>query len=894
MLPAGTRVGPYEIVSWLGAGAMGEVYRARDMALDREVALKTLPDELARQPERLARLRQEARILASLNHPGIATLYGLEESNGGVPVLVMELVEGEALSDRLRRGRLPLREAVTVGHQIALALEAAHEKGVLHRDLKPGNIRLARDGRVKLLDFGLAKAVLKAALDSRFETHTSPHSDAGAVAGTAPYMSPEQARGQEVDRRSDVWAFGCVLYEMLAGKRAFEGATFSDTVAAVLDREPDWKALPPETPSAAVRLLRRCLRKDKDKRLHDVADARLELEELLAGPAPASGEENESAVIAHRPRSSWRGLLGPSSFWLVVGGLAVGAGLWVLGTSRPLAERPIVRLAISLPPPETVDDGDASAVVISPDGRQLAYVAARAGRPLIYLRTVDRLEAKPIPGTDGGHMPFFSPDGLWLGFVVDDEGKLKKVPLSGGAPTTLCDAADVRGASWGEDGTIVFARYAESGLDRVSAAGGKPEVLTTLDVPRHESSHRFPEVLPGGQAVVFTVRTAETQLWDDARIEAFSFRTRERSVLISGGSNARYASGRLIYERAGALWAAPFDPVRLEVAGPPVLVLEGVSSSAVYGSADFAVSRDGSLVYVPGRVRGIDRRVVRVSRAGKARPLLDSHRAFSSLSLSPDGRRLALTIQAANDQIWVYDLERSTLSPQTLRGQNSEAIWTPDSSHLTFASDREGPLNLFWQPADGSGPAERLTTSAKAPSAQAWSPDGKTLLFKDGQSTYDIWMLQLDGDRKTRPLFHGPFNETQPRISPNGRWLAYVSDESGREEVYVLPFPGSGGRWPISTDGGSRPLWARNGRELFYRNGDRTMAVSVTSDATFSATKPHFLFEAKAVSYLWLSWDVTPQGDFLMIEPGESDTPPTQINVVLNWLQEVRQRVVSK
>ena len=559
-----------------------------------------------------------------------------------------------------------------------------------------------------------------------------------------------------------------------------------------------------------------------------------------------------------------------------------------------MTDSTVVRLTIPLPPPETVDDGDAPAVTISPDGRQLAYVAERAGRTRIYVRTVDQLEARPIPGTEGGRVPFFSPDGLWLGFVVDDEGKLKKVPLSGGAPTSLCDAGDVRGAGWGEDGTIVFARDGDSGLDRVSAAGGTAEVLTTLDANRRETSHRLPQILPGGQAVIFTVRTDETTTWDDGRIEAVSIGTRKRSVLITGGNNARYAGGYLIYQRAGALWAAPFDPLRLEVAGPSVRVLEGVSSSAVYGSADFGVSRDGSLVYVPGRVRGIDRRLVRVNRAGQPRPLMDSRRAFSSLNLSPDGRRLVLTIQAANDQIWVYDLERSTLSPQTLRGQHTDAIWAPDSRHLTFASDREGQSNLFSQPADGSGPVERLTTSATAPSAQAWSPDGKTLLFKDGRSTFDIWMLQLDGDRKPRPLFHGPFNETQPRISPNGRWLAYVSDESGREEVYVVPFPGSGGRWPISTDGGSRPLWARNGRELFYRSGDRTMAVTVTSDATFSATRPRFLFEAKAISYLWLSWDVTPDGDFLMIEPGESDTPPTQINVVLNWLQEVRQRVAAK
>jgi eukaryotic-like serine/threonine-protein kinase len=588
-------------------------------------------------------------------------------------------------------------------------------------------------------------------------------------------------------------------------------------------------------------------------------------------------------------RTPWRQQLGLRLVWLVVGALAVGAGLWALRTSRPLAERPVVRLAIPLPPPETVDDWPA--VAISPDGRQLAYVASRAGRSQIYLRMVDRLEAKPIPGTEGGHLPFFSPDGLWLGFFVESDNKRKKVLLSGGAPLTLSDGALGRGASWSSDGTIVFAPNLSSGLDRLSAEGGTPEVLTTLDASRHESSHRFPEVLPGGQAVLFTVKTDETQSWDDARIEAFSLRTRERSLLITGGTNARYAGGHLIYERAGALWAAPFDPVRLEVAGPSVLVLEGVSSSATYGSADFAVSRDGSLVYVPGKVRGTDRRLVRVNRAGKAWPLMDSPRAFSSLSLSPDGRRLALTIEAANDQIWVYDLERSTLSPQTLRWNNNYAIWTPDGSRLTFSSTRGKPSNLFWQPADGSGPAERLTTSANWQFAQAWSPDGKTLVFLEGG---DVWILQLDGDRKPRPFLHGPFNESQARLSPNGRWLAYVSDESGREQVYVTPFPGSGGRWPISTDGGSDPVWARNGRELFYRNGDRMMAVTVTSDATFSATKPKLLFEAKALPDPWRTYDVTPEGEFLMIEPGESDTPPAQINVVLNWLQEIRPRVTAR
>ncbi len=892
MLSAGTRVGPYEIVSWLGAGGMGEVYRARDTKLHREVALKTLPDELARQPERLARLKQEARILASLNHPGIATLHGLEESDG-VPVLVMELVEGETLSDRLRRGPLPPREALALAHEIALALEAAHQKGVLHRDLKPGNVRLTPDGRVKLLDFGLARAVREVVFDSQLDTETSPGSEPGAVLGTAPYMSPEQARGQEVDRRGDIWAFGCVVFEMLAGKRAFEGATFSDTVAAVLDREPDWHALPPATPSAVLRLLRRCLHKEKDRRLHDVADARLELEEALTGSS--GGDENAGAQIAQRSRTRWMG----RALWLV-GAAAAGAGLLALGTARRLAKQPITRWAITLAPPESVAVWYASAVAISPDGRQLAYVSARAGRSQIYLRTVDRLEAKPIPGTEDGNGPFFSPDGRWLGFFAEREQRLKKVPLGGGAPLTVCDVAQVRGASWSPDGTIVFTRDGASALDRVSANGGTPQVLTTLDASRRETSHRLPEVLPGGRAVIFTVKADDTASFDEARIEAVSLEAGARSVLISGGTSARYAaSGHLIYGRAGALWAAPFDPVRLKVTGPSMAVLDGVSVSGVYGNADFSISADGSLAYVPGTPWGANRRILRLDRSGNARPLTDARRAFSSLRLSPDRGRIALTIEGANNQVWVYDLERSTLAPQTLRGNNDGAIWTADGRRLTFTSDREGTSNLFWQPADGSGPAERLTTSAHWQTPLSWSPDGKALLFREEPKGSDVWILELDGDRKPRLFLQEPFNEWLAVVSPNGRWLAYVSDESGRPEVYVRPFAGSGSRWPISTDGGSDPVWARNGGELYYRNGDRMMAstIAVTSGGSFNPTKPRMLFEAKTLSISGgyeMCYDVTPDGEFLMIEPGESDSPPTQINVVLNWFEELRRLVPPK
>jgi eukaryotic-like serine/threonine-protein kinase len=893
MLAAGTRVGPYEIVSWLGAGGMGEVYRARDTKLHREVALKTLPEELAHQPDRLARLKHEARILASLNHPGIATLHGLEESNGGVPVLVMELVEGETLAHRLRLGPLPVREALKVAHEIAVALEAAHEKGVLHRDLKPENIRFGPGGRVKVLDFGLAKAVRKADVDSNVATATSP-SRVGTIAGTAAYMSPEQARGHDLDRRSDVWAFGCVLYEILSGKRAFGGATFSDTLAAVLDREPDWEAMPPGTPPAVLRLLRRCLQKEKDKRLRDIGDARLDLEELQAAPPPSPYSEAASLTgLGARGRVS----LGKRLVWLL-GAAAAGAGLWALLTSKPSAERPIVQLAISPPSGTVVVGWSAPAVAISPDGTQLAYVATSRSRAQLFVRSLDRLESRAIQGTEGARMPFFSPDGRWLGFFSESEGKLKKVLLGGGMPLTVCDVSQLRGATWSPEGTIVFVDTASSELFRVSADGGTPEPLTTLDAARHEASHRLPEFLPDGQNVVFTAKSDDTATFDDARIEAVSLRTRERSVLIEGGTNPRYAAGHLFYERGGSLWAAPLDPKGLRVTGPSVQVLDGVSSSPQYGSADFAVSRDGSLVYVPGKPIGTDRRLVRVSRTGgAARPLTSALKGFNTLRLSPDGRRLALVVEGANDQVWTYDLERSTLTPQTLRFNNVDAIWTRDGSRLTIASDREGSFaNIYWQPADGSGSAERLTRSPRHwQSPQDWTPDGKSLLFVEWGPRADLWILPLEGDRTPRPILQGSSKQWQGRLSPNGRWLAYVSDESGGDEVYVRPFPSLEGRTLVSTDGGALPVWARNGAELFYMQGDRMMAVTVTNDATFRATKPRLVFEAKILPYPdSFSYDVTPDGDFLMVERGESDTPPTQINVIVNWLQEVRQRVAAR
>jgi serine/threonine-protein kinase len=531
----------------------------------------------------------------------------------------------------------------------------------------------------------------------------------------------------------------------------------------------------------------------------------------------------------------------------------------------------------------------------SADATRVVYAAHREGRTRLYLRALDGLEPTPVPGTEDAIYPFCSPDGRWLAFVTGDAGgfpTLKKVPLGGGTPIKICDGCGSFGATWGPDDTIVYTPDQASGLFRVKADGGPPEPLTVLEADRHETSHRFPEILPDGRAVVFTVKTDDALSWDDARIEAVSLRTGERAVLIRGGSFARYvAPGYLFYHRAAALWAVPFDAGRLEVAGPASLVLEGLFSSAENGHLDLGISRDGSLAYVPGRPRGIDRRIVRVDRAGKRRMLMDARRHFGGLSLSPDGRHLALTIGGPNDQIWIYDLERGSLNPLTRGWINTLPTWTPDGRRIAFMSNRGGRPSLFWQPVDGSGPAQRLATSVDQPNPLAWSPDGKSLFFSEG---VDLRILAVNSDQQPRPFLQGPGIYDFAAVSPNGRWLAFTSDESGRTEVYVRPLPGPGSRWAISTDGGEQPVWARNGREIFYVSDGRMMVVTVTGDATLSVSKPRFLFDAKVWPTVERTYDVTPDGDFVMIERGESDVPPTQINVVLNWAQEVKKRVAAR
>jgi serine/threonine-protein kinase len=891
-LALGTRLGPYEIVSLLGAGGMGEVYRARDTKLDRDVALKVLPAAFAKDAERMARFKREAQVLASLSHPNIAAVYGLEES-GSVRALVMELVEGPTLAERLKSGAIPLEDALAVAKQIAEALEASHEKSVIHRDLKPANIKLNEELKVKVLDFGLAKALEtegSASAISHSPTLSEMATQAGVILGTAAYMSPEQAKGKAVDRRADIWAFGCVLYEMLTGKRTFGGETVSDVLAAVIRAEPDFAALPPDTPPKIRDLLRRALNKEPKNRLRDIGDARIAIEETL-DPSKAIAIDKAGWTEPPRARRTQTIIWGLA----VLAALSIGLALWSLLRTPSPPTRPIAHLSVTLPPSDRLALGLTPAIALSPDGSRLLYVAKRAGTNQLYVRPIDRLEATPISGTEGGESPFFSPDGQSVGFFA--EGKLKRVSLSGGAPLTLCGAATPRGASWGSDESIIFTpSLAYSGLFRVSGDGGTPKALTTPDNKQGEISHRWPQILPGGKAVLFSIWSGGP--FDDSRIVVLSLETGEQRTLIHGGTSARYvSSGHLVYGRAGELLAVPFDLKQLKVTGHPVSILQAVRIVSTTGAVEFSSSADGSLAYVPGGPSGGERILLWVDRLGAAQPLPAPPRSYFAPRLSPDGRRVALGIAGTTQGLWLYELARDTLSRLAETALLPFPIWTPDGKRLTFSLAQEGPWNIFWMPSDGSGAPERLAATQDAQWPGSWSPDGQVLAYTEASPTmgYDIWVLSIRGQRKAQPFLQTPSNESGPTFAPDGRWLAYQSDESGRQEIYVRPFPGPGGKFQISTEGGTEPVWARDGRELFYRNGDKMMAAAIETKAGFAAAKPRYLFERPyepAFYTFGANYDVSPDGRrFLMIKAAEQETGAARINVVLNWFEDLKRRV---
>ena len=900
-LSAGARLGPYEVLAPIGAGGMGEVYRARDTRLNRDVAIKVLPEAFAKDPERLARFEREAQVLASLNHPHIAALHGLEES-GSVCALVMEYVEGEDLAQRIARGAIPIDDVLPIARQIADALEAAHDVGVVHRDLKPANVKVRPDGTVKVLDFGLAKALdlqssplSGAALAADMSpTVFGGATVAGVILGTAAYMSPEQAAGRPVDRRADLWAFGVLMVEMLTGRQVFSGETITHVLASVLKTDPDWTTLPAGTPAPIRRLLRRCLEKDRKRRLDSAAAARLEIEEAIAGPS----HETISMVVAP-PAPGWRRALP----WIaaVVVAMVAGSAAWLLKPSVPPA---VVRLSIPLPAGQQLTRANQPALAISPDGRNVVYAAIQ-GEPAIqqlYLRALDSDESKPLAGTEGAFSPFFSPDGNMIGFFAD--GKLKKIAVTGGAAMTLADAPSPGGASWGRDGVLAvqLLQVGQKGLQRIAQDGSNVQPLTRI--ASGEFIQRWPSFLPGGDALLF-VGSATGATWGGAHVAVEAVTGSEPSTsaakILTKGTQPWYApTGHLLYVQSGTLMAAPFDPGRQALTGDAVPVLENVMQFNTTGAAQYSLSATGTLVYLAGRVADVRSTLVWVSRDGREQPLPAVPQNYIFPRVSPDGRTLAVQIIDQEEQTWVYDVVGDRLRRLTFEGSvNNIPVWAPDGKRIAFSSNRTGVAsNVFWTLADGSGGTERLTTSEHVNFPNSFSADGQLLAYVEvtPETGSDIWVLPM-ASRKPAPFLRAAHEETAPALSPDGRWMAYASNESGRREIFVMPYPGPGGKWQVSTDGGHEPRWNPRGGELFYRSGNRFMVMEVDTTSGFSTGKPRVLMEGPYLtSGGYPFYDVTADGQrFLMLKPvSQQTTMPTQIQVVLNFLEELKRVVPSR
>jgi len=902
----GRKIGVYQLQTLLGAGGMGEVYRARDSKLGRDVAIKILPRAFTRDHDRLTRFEREARMLAALNHPHIGAIYGLEETTQAtgagqatLPALVLELVEGPTLADRLTAGPLAVHEALPLARQIAEALEAAHEKGIIHRDLKPANIKITADGMVKVLDFGLAKVFAEEATrpdPSQSPTLSVHGTREGVILGTAAYMSPEQARGQPVDKRTDIWAFGCVVFEMLTGRAPFAGNTVSDLIAAILERQPDWQALPRSTPERIRDLLRRCLQKEPKQRLRDAGDAVNEIDDALTVPLLDVG--GSPRVSPPTP------ILMTGA--LIVGGLVTGALLWIAKPSAPIVPARVARFVLAS------DDADALEpsgldrdLAISPDGTRLVYIAGGPGRGLIVTRTLARLDSATLVDRGTPRSPFFSPDGEWVGFF-ERAGVLKKISTTGGPVTDVSRSIGGagRGAIWGPDDRIVFATSdPATGLCRVPAQGGETEVLTRPDTAHGEVDHIWPEILPGGDAVLFTIVSAGSI--NTAQVAVLDLATGVRKILIRGATHAQYVpTGHLIYASAGSLHAVRFDLDRLEVTGEPVSVAERVAITAD-GGVNAVISPDGTLAYVRPGTQGGARELVWVRRDGREDATAAPPRAYAYPRVSPDGTRVALEVADQERDIWVWNFARETLIRLTDNpGRDGFPLWTRDSQRIIFGSARSAFTNLFWRAADGTGSVDRLTESRKIQFPYSISPDGTRVVFRedDPETGLDIAMTSLRGEPATAPLIRTPFDELNGEISPDGRWLAYQSTESGQDEIYVRPFPNvNDGRWDVSSGGGTRPLWARNGQELFYLAPDGLNVVAIEGGSSFKAARPIRLIERRyfaETAFIGRTYDVSPDGQrFLMIRPsggGVKDTARSSIVIVQGWFEELKRLAPAK
>ncbi len=895
-LAPGTRLGPYEIVSALGAGGMGEVYRATDTNLKRQVAIKVLPQSVGGDPERLARFQREAEVLAVLNHPNIAHIHGLEKSDG-VLALVMELVEGPTLADRIASGPLLLAEALPIAKQIAEALEAAHEQGIIHRDLKPANIKVRPDGTVKVLDFGLAKAMEHTGAPgaNAMSSPTMHATQAGIILGTAAYMSPEQARGGNVDRRADIWAFGCVLYEMLTGRAVFARESITDTLATITRDEPDWTALPAGTPDRVRRLLARCLHRDVKQRLQAIGEARIALD----SPNDSVGQTVTAVRSGSTASASTRLLRWGAAVLVLVAALATG---WLLARAR-MPSPVVTRLSVSLPVP-LVRRYETANVALSRDGGTLAYVGAKDGTSRVYVRTMDQIDVRPLAGTEGATGPVFSPDGAWIAFIAD--GKLKKVPVLGGSPTVINDGnPESLGMEWAPDGTILFTRGFTLGVSRVSAAGGAAQTVMVPDPGKGESSYLWPTRLPGGTDVLFVINPDNIASFNEARIAVETLGTKEsRQILDVQGSFPLYSpSGHLVFFSGGSVRVAPFDLRQKRITGPAVPVVDGVSVAPHTGAVQAAISESGTLAYAPIGDPAPTSRLVVVDMDGRAQPLTEALPHYlGEMSLSSDGQRVALRSAKANDDIHVFDIPRGSLTRFTSEGGDEQnPVWTPDGSRVAYRSQRGGTPAMYWKTADGNGTPEQILTPQHPHRPSSFSPGGELLAYTEvhPQSGMDIWTVRLDdrSPRQPEPFLRTRFDEDLPLFSPDGRWLAYRSNESGRMEVYVAQFPGAAVRRQISVDGGDQPLWAPGGRQLYYVNGNRFMSVDVNTKSGLQATKPRMLFERTPSSSAidsgqWgRTYAVFPDGKRFLFVESAVQSEVRELRVVLNWHEELKARV---
>lgn len=892
-LRTGTLLLHYKLVEKLGEGGMGVVWRAVDTTLDREVAVKILPDIFAADADRAARFEREAKVLASLNHPNITTIHSVHKVDS-VRFLVMELSHGEDLAIHLSNGRLALDEAIHIARQIAEALESAHDSGIVHRDLKPANITVTQDGKVELLDFGLAKALDASASANASDLSKSPtmvsgHTQAGMILGTAAYMSPEQARGKSVDRRADIWAFGCVVYEMLAGKKAFDGETVTDVLAAVVTRAPDFTALPADTPRRLRTLVERCLEKDPRKRLRDIGEARIVIDDVIANPR-AADVEDARATATRTP--AYRRYLP----WLVAAaGLAVATVTWVL-PERDAARPETTHLSFATPPTDVIDAGFENAMLaITRDGRTVAYCGRRVGVSRLYVRHLGESEPVELAGTEGARCPFFSPDGEWIAFMSGN--KLKKVAVTGGPTFELCDVSADRSGVWLDDGSIVVATHATVPLSRVSSTGGgELQVVAPLDSANGERTHRWPDALPGGEWVIFTVGLASSPGdYENARIDAVSLKSGERRTLFEGAATARYLEpGYLVVSRNGILMAAPIDVSNPRLISDPVPVLDGVAREPTSGAVHFALARNGTVVFVP-ELRGEEEtELVWIDHAGNMETLAAPPQAYIASRVSPDGRLVLATIGRSFNagDVWQFDIARETTTRLTFDGKSLQMYWTPDQRHFVYQTE-DNRFNIIVRSLDGGSEEKVIYTAPYPLVVSGLTPDGQWVLFSPwGTTGSDIFMIPVDGGQEPTLVVSEEFDQGDGRVSPDGRWIVYESRQSAVIEVFVRPFPSGSGKWQLSSGGGYKPLWSPKGDEVYWIKGDEMFAISVEAQGQGLALgRPRKLFDIppgrRGVTD-FLAHDLSPDGSrFLMTRVAHPELSRRRIDVILNWSDRI-------